>query len=152
MSVRPAPDADPEVTLPGDDIGFVLRRAQLTVFQEFQSLTEGFGLRPAEWSTLDLLSHMPGLRQNQAAELLAVKPANFAVLIDRLAARDLVRREPIESDRRALALSLTAAGIALLDRMAGMVEAHRSSLKARLGPGGAAALLDLLNRLIYPPA
>jgi DNA-binding MarR family transcriptional regulator len=131
-----------------DHIGYMLRRAQLSVFQDFCQSTEVFGLRPAEYSVLVVLEESPGTRMNHLAKLLGIKPANCAILINKLVQMDLVRRERLAEDSRVINLFLTPVGEILLHGVNKKVTEHRDRLRERLGPGGAEQLLDLLARLI----
>jgi DNA-binding MarR family transcriptional regulator len=131
-----------------DHIGFVLRRAQLSVFQDFQHAVEGLELTPAGYSVLVILERHPGLRQNRLTELLAIKPANCVTLINGLEKRGLVVREKVKVSGRAVALSLTEAGHALLAEANRQVDAHRARMRERLGEADAALLLSLLHKLV----
>jgi DNA-binding MarR family transcriptional regulator len=71
------------------------------------------------------------------AERLAIRPHSAVGLIDRLAAKGLVRRKAASSDRRRVLVELTSAAEALLQ---GLSLAHRDELR-RLAP----LLRDLLG-------
>jgi len=131
-----------------DHIGFMLRRAQLSVFQDFQQRTEGFDLTPAGYSVLAILDRHPGMRQNKLTNLLALKPANCVTLINGLERRGLVVREKIKVAGRAVALSLTGEGKTLLAEMDIQVEEHLSLMRQRLGSEDHAELLRLLRKLV----
>lgn len=126
----------------------MLRRAQLSVFQDFQLRTEGLDLTPAGYSVLVILDRHPGMRQNRMTELLAIKPANCVTLINSLERRDLVVREKVKVSGRAVALSLTEAGRALVVRADEAVGKHLAEMRDRLGAEDAAELLRLLHKLV----
>ena len=131
-----------------DHVGFMLRRAQLSVFQDFQQRTEGFGLTPAGYSVLAILDRHPGMRQNKLTGLLALKPANCVTLINGLERRGLVLREKVKVAGRAVALSLTGDGTALLAEVNVQVEEHLALMRQRLGGEDLAELLRLLRKLV----
>ena len=131
-----------------DHLGFVLRRAQLSVFQDFQQAVEGLDLTPAGYSVLVILGRHPGMRQNKLTDLLAIKPANCVTLINGLEKRGLVVREKVKVSGRAVALSLTDDGMAVMAEADARVEAHLSRMRDRLGAEDAAKLLSLLRRLV----
>jgi DNA-binding MarR family transcriptional regulator len=81
------------------------------------------------------------------AGALAIKRANFVVLIDSLQVRGFVRRDPVKGDRRAVALHLTEAGSDLADRLDALVAEHDAAFVARIGAPNRAILLDLLTRI-----
>jgi len=130
------------------DLGYLLRRVQIAVFQDFRDSTAELRLRPAEYSVLLVLKQYPAMRQNRLAQMLAIKPANCAVLIDKLEKRGCVKREKLPVSGRAIALGITQAGEALLQQANRKVEKHRRRLRKRLGADGEQQLLRLLNRLL----
>jgi DNA-binding MarR family transcriptional regulator len=73
------------------------------------------------------------------ADELLLKPNSAAQLVDRLAAAGLVERKTSASDKRAVAVALTAAGDALLMRL---VAAHLEQLAKRKKQ-----LADILRQL-----
>jgi DNA-binding MarR family transcriptional regulator len=128
-------------------IGYVLRRAQLAVFDEVITGFAELDLRPAQYSVLVLLRHSPGLKQSDVAAALGIQRANFVVLFDRLERRGLARRAPAPNDRRSYALYLTDAGAKLLARANAIQAKVEARLAAKLGPGGREQLLELLKCL-----
>jgi DNA-binding MarR family transcriptional regulator len=130
-------------------IGYRLRRAQVTVFQQFVARFADFGLTPAEYSALALIAANPGSKQTQIGEALGIKRANFVALINGLEARGLTERRRPAGDRRANALHLTQAGMALTARANAVQAEFEAEMVESLG--GAAArdqLLALLDRLL----
>ena len=128
-------------------VGYVLRRAQLAVFDDVIANFAEIDLRPAQYSVLVLLGHSPGLKQSDVAAALGIQRANFVVLFDSLERRGLSRRVSAPNDRRSYALYLTEEGERLLARANALEAAHEARLDAKLGPGGRGHLLDLLNRI-----
>jgi DNA-binding MarR family transcriptional regulator len=129
-------------------IGYVLRRAQLAVFDEVIGSCADLDLRPAQFSVLAVLGHRPGLRQSEVAAALGIQRANFVALIDGLERRRLARRAPDPHDRRCHALHLTAEGERVLAQAHARVAAVDALLDAKLGPGGREQLLAMLWRLV----
>jgi DNA-binding MarR family transcriptional regulator len=129
-------------------VGYALRRAQLSVFDEIITAFTELDLRPAQYSVLVLLEHAPGLKQSDVAGALGIQRANFVALFDGLERRGLARRSPTPNDRRSYALYLTDAGREVLARAARIEAEHEVQLDARLGPGGRQQLLKLLGQLI----
>ncbi|MGQ0629437.1 MAG: MarR family winged helix-turn-helix transcriptional regulator [Sporichthyaceae bacterium] len=70
--------------------------------------------------------------------------------IDRLAARDLVRREPAPGDRRGVLVVLTAAGLACVDAALRDLLAHEQQLLASLTEHQREELASLLRALVIP--
>ncbi|UCE30736.1 MAG: MarR family transcriptional regulator [Burkholderiales bacterium] len=128
-------------------IGYHLARASVPARRAFaQRIGRPLGLRPAEFSILQLLARNGDVTQKQLAQALLVSAPAVTVLLDRLGQRGLVCRERSARDRRAQLIRLTGAGAALARR------AHRASLSMErqafgaLGPAERARLIALLER------
>ena len=129
-------------------LGYMLRRAQLAVFQDFIVKMKDFGLRPAQFSVLAIIQANPGLKQSRVSEALGINRANFVALLDELEKRKLARRAPAEGDRRSNALYLTPQGEAFLnDAFRHLQAQHESRLDGVLGMADKQRLLTLLGRL-----
>jgi DNA-binding MarR family transcriptional regulator len=100
-----------------DSVGYLLRRAQIVVFQRFFELFAKEKVRPAQYSVLTVIERNPGLSQTQLAYALGIKKTNLVAMIDELEERSLARRMPTENDRRSRALFLTPKGKALMSRL-----------------------------------
>lgn len=92
------------------EIGFLVRMAQLRVFNYFYQGAQEAGLRPGGYSVLWVIHRNPGIRQGLLAQRLLIKPAHMAKLVRRFEDRGLVARRVPEDDRRALELFLTPDG------------------------------------------
>lgn len=128
-------------------VGYALRRAQIAVFADFYADFAPAELRPAEFSVLLVIQHNPGLRQGQVADALGIQPPNFGGLLGRLVARGLAERRASPGDRRAVALHLTPAGVALMERAAVLMQQHEQRWIDRLGEAERQRLLRLLHAL-----
>ena len=129
-------------------IGYRLRRAQLAVFQRFNTVFAELNLRPAEFSVLALIEENPGRKQTEIAEVLGIKRANFVALVNGLDARGLTERRAAHGDKRANALYLTTTGSHFLARARQVQDAFESECIRRLGGAEARdTLLKLLDRL-----
>src|SRR5579862_425080 len=89
-------------------VGYVLRRAQIAVFQDFVQTMATLDIRPAQFSVMLVIARNPGVNQTQISDALGIKTANLAVMLNELATRGLAERRPGAADRRAHALHLTA--------------------------------------------
>jgi len=136
-----------ELGLLRDDMGYLLRRAQLAVFADFGEKLAELQLRPGQFAVLIAIDHNPGVTQSDVCQLLGIQRPNFVAVIDDLEARGLARRTSSAADRRSNSLLLTAAGKRLLQRAVGLQREQENRLSQRLGPGGRQTLLALLSRL-----
>ncbi len=101
----------------GDSFGYLLRRAQVAVFQRFFDLFAEFDIRPAQYSVLTVIERNPGLCQTRLAHALGIKKTNLVAIIDTLEERGLARRKSTKNDRRSHALFLTPKGTVLIGRL-----------------------------------
>ena len=142
--------ADVDISALTSLIGYMLRRAQIAVFQDVFHAFAEVGIRPAQFSVLTVLAHNPGRTQSQVAAALGIKRTNFVALIDGLERRGLAERRPAPSDRRSHALHLTDAGKTTVRRLNRMVDKLEAGMIRRIGRGRRAVLLELLGQLAQP--
>ena len=114
-------------------LGYVLRRAQIAVFQDFFEAFSELDLRPAQYSVLTLIEHNPGLPQGRVAEALGIQKTNFVAMIGALEDRNLVRREPSKQDRRIHGLFLTREGEKLMVKLHKSAQEHEMRILNRIG-------------------
>jgi|SRR6185295_15941259 len=133
-------------------IGYVLRRAQLVVFQDFFGAFAPFDIRPAQFAVLSVIERNPGLTQSQVAEALGIKRTNFVGLLNVLETRGLAERRQAARDKRSYALYLTADGTALMRRLRPVLKAHESRMVGKVGEEGREALIALLHEIADGPA
>jgi DNA-binding MarR family transcriptional regulator len=129
-------------------VGYMLRRAQLAVFQDFWRGYADLDIRPAQYAVLIVIERNPGLRQSQISSALNIKRANLVALLDSLENRGLAKRVPVASDRRSYALHLTDAGTAMMRKLAEANAAHETRVNAVIGEVGRKELLRLLHGVI----
>jgi len=131
-----------------DLLGYVLKRAQLKVFEDFLRCVEPLRLTPAQFSVLILLEKNPGRNQTEIANTLGILRPNFVAMLDGLESRDLCTRMRSTNDRRSHILVLTDKGRAVLQRAKKLVASkHEARLNELLGPANRAALLSMLSKI-----
>jgi DNA-binding MarR family transcriptional regulator len=131
-------------------LGFRLRRAQLRVYEDFQSDAPSPKLAPGQVGILVLIDGNPDKTQQQLCEAMGVDKSTFAISLDRLADRGLIRRVRSEEDRRRNSLRLTAKGAAALKAMLAHVERHERRVFAELSAAERVQLLEMLTRIGEP--
>ncbi|GAA1105967.1 MarR family winged helix-turn-helix transcriptional regulator [Nesterenkonia jeotgali] len=89
-----------------------IMRTQQILLGRARDILKPFKLTFARYEVLALLgfSREERLPMNKASQLLQVHPTSITNAVDRLESADLVRREPHDSDRRAMLLVLTPEG------------------------------------------
>src|SRR5436305_9569430 len=129
-------------------LGYVLKRAQLKVFEDFLRCVAPLQLTPAQFSVLLLLDKNPGRNQTEIANTLGILRPNFVAMLDALESRDLCARMRSANDRRSHILVLTDKGRAVLARAKKLVATkHEAWLDELLGPANRVALLEMLAKI-----
>jgi DNA-binding MarR family transcriptional regulator len=127
--------------------GYLLRRAQLALFDSFINTFKPLGLRPAQFSVLSVMDANPGRRQSEIAAALGIRQANLVGLIDELDRRGLAKRRRLPADRRSHALTLTAKGSTLLNKALALQARYEQRLVSELGATEHARLITTLTKL-----
>lgn len=137
-----------QVSSPLDDcMGYALRRAQLTMFQDLLNDLSSFGMRPAQFSTLVIIESNPGIAQRDLARALGFDPPQLVTMLNRLESQGLAMRVRRKSDKRSYGLFLSKAGEILLKQLkVPALESHRRST-AHLTADEYTQLLELLRKI-----
>lgn len=151
MAAKDRDEAEPAATIAygplESRLGYVLRRAQVAVFQDFYRVLGDLAITPAQYATLTVIESNPGSSQTRIADALGIKKANFVVLIKDLESRDLIVRKPTPEDRRSFAVTLSPAGAALLAQAHRASEIHERAIRDRVGAKAYEALFAPLGRI-----
>jgi DNA-binding MarR family transcriptional regulator len=131
-------------------LGYMLKRAQLKIFDDFLRCMAPLQLTPAQFSVLLLLDNNPGRNQTEIANTLGILRPNFVSMLDALESRDLLTRMRSPNDRRSHVLMLTDRGRATLARAKKLVATrHEARLIELLGPGEHKALLGMMAKIAH---
>lgn len=129
-------------------LGYLLKRAQLKIFEDFIRCVEPLQLTPAQFSVLLLLDKNPGRNQTEIATTLGILRPNFVAMLDGLESRELCIRIRSTNDRRSHILQLTDKGRAVLARAKKLVATkHEARLSELLGEDNREALLVMLDKI-----
>ncbi len=126
-------------------LGYLVRRAQLWIFQDFVRTLADLDIRPAQYSVLIVVDANAGLSQMAVANALGIERARLVHLLNGLEERRLVRRLAATNDRRSHALHLTAEGRKILTLARLKASEHEQQLAERVGPENHKQLLSLLS-------
>lgn len=144
-----AADARPDrgITLGAldDHLGYLIRRFQVWVFQDFIKQMASIDLRPAQFSVLAVIAANPGLSQSDLSDTLGIERARLVRMLDLLEKRGLTRRLPSQRDRRSHALQLTPEGQKTLKRAKTLADAHEAKLTEKLGAAPREAMIGFLR-------
>jgi DNA-binding MarR family transcriptional regulator len=130
-----------------DEIGFVLRLAQLAVFKDVIETLSPFGLRPSDFSALRVIAANPGLKQQDIGRELGIKGPNLVGMVEALRKKKLITRKVVAGDRRSYSLTLTAAGRELLEQAEEAHRGHQARIRKAMGDNDPVQLLACLHSL-----
>ena len=128
-------------------VGYVLRRAQMKLFQHLASRLEAHDLRPAQFTALTIIEQSPGLMQAELARALAIEPPQAVLMINKLEERGLAMRVRSNPDKRSYGLFLSKAGEVLLKQLKEVVQLSDLESTSALNAAEREQLLSLLGKL-----
>lgn len=129
-----------------EHLGYLTRRAQIWIFQDFMRALAPLKIRPAQYSVLTVINANPGLRQIALAHALGIERARLVHLLDGLERRGFVKRSTSATDRRSHALYLTPTGRTAFAKIRAAALGHENSIAQKLGLKERKQLLQLLRR------
>ena len=117
----------------------------------FSAVMEGHGLTQQQYNVLRILrgAGAEGLPTLTIAERMVEQTPGITRLIDRLEAKDFVRRERCPEDRRLVRCHVTRPGLQLLGKLDAAVDAIDASRLEMLSPQEQRQLVHLLERIIH---
>ena len=107
------------------------------------------GLSPSAFNVLMALYNTPGntLEPCQIAQRLLISRPSVTGLLDTLESKDLLTRGPHAEDKRRILITLTAAGLELLESHFATHYTEQNALLADLSPEERSTLVTLLRRV-----
>ncbi|MEJ6785724.1 MarR family winged helix-turn-helix transcriptional regulator [Aminobacter sp. Piv2-1] len=128
-----------------DQIGFILRKAHQRHVAIFAAHIAD--LTPPQFAALAKLRDVGETSQNQLGALIAMDAATVKGVIDRLAARGLVRLGKHEVDKRRLLVGLTEEGQRTVEELVPLARTITEETLAPLSAREATTLLQLLAKI-----
>lgn len=127
--------------------GYLLRRAQATIFRDFERSLGDLGLTPGAFGLLMLIRANPGITQMDLANAFGIDKSTLTPVLNRLEGSGLVRREQLAHDRRYNALFFEEAREEDFARARVRVRDFEQSVADRLTPDEQRELVRLINKL-----
>lgn len=115
----------------------LIKHLHKRIHDDANAALKPFGLNHPQYNLLMMLygTDGHGLNPSQLAEAAGEKPANITRLTNELCEKGLIERAASEDDRRKLVLTLTSAGLALIDAflpaICTLLDAQTDGLAAR---------------------
>jgi DNA-binding MarR family transcriptional regulator len=132
-----------------DLVGYAVRRAQLSIYEDFAATMEADEITPQRFSCLVIVESNPGISQTRLAEVMGIARSGVVAIIDGFEAKGFIERQA-SGDRRSYSLLLTKAGARQLKRFKQAVKAHDERISAVLTRTEKQTLLTLLGKLCPP--
>jgi DNA-binding MarR family transcriptional regulator len=129
------------------DIAMALRAAYLALHRRTDAHFARHGVTADQFVLLAALAGGGAATQRELARATSSDPNTVRAMLLLLEKRGLVARPPHPSDGRARAVTLTPKGLRAYRALWAAGEPVRARLRAALGPGEPAGLLDMLTRV-----
>jgi DNA-binding MarR family transcriptional regulator len=130
-------------------LSYLVRQAQLAAYQRLDQALHGFGLTPAQYTVLAILSRRgESLSSAALARRLGVTAQSANEIVATLGAQQLVRRADGAENRRIRQLQLTPRGRNLLGRCDAEVDRFEEAFFGALSAPERETLRRLLIRVI----
>ena len=149
-------DLDAVTTIESDDgslgeindiVGFHIRLAHGACYRHFTETFADLELTQKQVSVMWLVGDHPGISQIDLGQRLRMDRATTMTIINRLQARDYLRREKSPTDGRKQALFLTPEGTTALAQAKRAVHEHEKWVKSRFTDAEVKTLMELLARI-----
>jgi DNA-binding MarR family transcriptional regulator len=127
--------------------GFMLRLAQLQLFESFYRDFGERGITPGQTGILVAIGENPGVRQGVLADALNIKWSNMAKIVRLFEGEGLIERRVPARDRRAVELRLTEKGRATIAETVPQLTISDRAATAALTARERDTLLKLLAKL-----
>ena len=131
-------------------VGYNARRAALTIIGRFTENMARFELSPVDFSVLSVIHHNPGVTSRQLCLALNLLPPNMVVFLRTFEKRHLIKRSPHPTDGRAIGLSLTPEGTALMTEAEAVASVSDNDAVGTLTKAELATLRRLLMKIYQP--
>ena len=133
---------------PLQELRFLILAAQRTGSRIMTGVLKPLGLTPAQAEVLQVLHEFGPLSLNRLGGLLICETGSPSRLVASLVAKELVARSASQDDGRAIELSLTPKGAALLASAAAIEPALAGTISDALSAEEIAAMNEGLRKLV----
>lgn len=127
-------------------IGYAVRRAQLSIYEDFAGSLGVEDMTPQRFSALVIIGGNPGISQTKLAEVMGIARSGVVSIIDAFEKSTLVERQA-SGDRRSYNLLLTRDGQRQLKKYKAAVQEHDARIAQQLSEQEKRQLRDLLRKL-----
>ena len=136
---NPAPATDTD-----EPLGFLIHETSHALSQGYSAAMAPLGLTRPQVRVLVWADHMPGITQAELCERLNSSPMAMTGLLDRMEAKDLVKRVEDPTDRRVKRIYLTEGALKLKPDMDVIAERFKVAVREGVSPADIAAAQRVL--------
>ena len=129
-------------------VGYWLRFVSNHVSSAFARRVEAEGVSVAEWVLLRELLDLEAVAPSVLAERMDMTRGAISKVVDRLSAKNLVRRESDKQDGRSQRVLLTPEGHALVPRLAQLADENDTEFFGSLSEGERQSLIAVLRGIV----
>ena len=139
-----------KLALQYEQLGFSIYRlfSQATNLLRRTFQAEGFDLTPEQWGILTRLREAEGMNQSHLGEKTFKDRHNITRILNVLEKRGCIERRADQTDKRVYRLFLTPSGLALQQRLDGIVKTHREAIFKGLDQAERESLQRIFNKII----
>ena len=144
------PDASRELDLTAlrQTPGFMIRILQLQNFEAFYPYFDALKLSPLEYAILVTVRDNKAVTQSELAAVLKMQLPNLVKILSRMEETGVLKRKRSTRDKRAVELSLSAAGERRADEASRLGERFNAHTLSALSKPEQTAFLQMLVRLV----
>jgi len=129
-------------------LGYWLRFVSNHVSHAFSLKLQARDVTVAEWVVMRELFERESVAPSEIAERIGMTRGAVSKLVDRLEAKSLMTRSAGREDRRYQALALTAAGRALVPKLAALADQNDAEFFGHLEPAARAQLEQAMKEIV----
>jgi homoprotocatechuate degradation regulator HpaR len=124
-----------------------LLRAREAVMRHFRPSLRAFDLTEQQWRVLRALTAVPEIEVTELANATFLLPPSLSRILRDLESRGLTRRRSSNKDMRLVLVSITAAGLRLIEEAGTYSEEIYAEMTRRFGAAKLGELIELLREL-----
>jgi DNA-binding MarR family transcriptional regulator len=128
-------------------VGYAIRRAQITIYEDFDRALAAVDVTPQRFAALVLIGENPGIPQHLLGRVLGIARSGVVQIVHGFVERGWAVRATDGADARSKRLTLTAEGRTLLVRARRLVRAHDRRVSRMFDADARERLIATLDRL-----
>ncbi|MDB5411357.1 MAG: MarR family transcriptional regulator [Rhodospirillales bacterium] len=129
--------------------GHLIRRLQQIAVSLFHEEAAAFELTPVQYAALAAIDVYPGIDQASLASSIGFDRSTIGGVLDRLEAKQLIKRQATSRDRRVKIVHLTEEGVSLLARLSEASARAQRRILEPLAPPQRDAFMAMLSEIVW---